>query len=108
MEGYSVEDGGEAICFCIYAFNVQPDIYIDYYTGRNRLASSSDEDEDEVDITITYILNTYTKKYHLPTCYHTKGMDPINKLEYRDAVADFHTKYPGYDPCGTCHPELNE
>ncbi len=33
MEGYSVEDGGEGICFCVYAYNVQPDIRIDYATG---------------------------------------------------------------------------
>ena len=24
MEGYSVEDAGEGICFCVYAYNVQP------------------------------------------------------------------------------------
>ena len=108
MEGYSVEDGGEAICFCIYAFNVQPEIYIDYYTGRNRLASDSDKDEGDVDLTITYILNSHSKKYHLPTCYHAESIDPMNRVEYKDAVADFLTKYPGYEPCGTCHPELNE
>jgi len=108
MEGYSVEDGGEAICFCIYAFNVQPEIYIDYYTGRNRLSSASDENEDEVDQTVTYVLNTHSKKYHLPTCYHAESIDPINRLEYKDAITDFLTKYPGYEPCGTCHPELTE
>ena len=30
MEGYSVEDNGAGICFCVYAYNVQPDINIDY------------------------------------------------------------------------------
>ena len=33
MEGWSVEDGGESICFCVYAYNVQPGIVIDYATG---------------------------------------------------------------------------
>ncbi len=33
MEGWSVEDDGEGICFCIYAYNVQPGIGIDYATG---------------------------------------------------------------------------
>ena len=33
MEGWSVEDSGESICFCIYAYNAQPGIVIDYATG---------------------------------------------------------------------------
>lgn len=33
MEGLSMEDGGEDICFCIYAYNAQPGIVIDYATG---------------------------------------------------------------------------
>lgn len=33
MEGYSVEDGGEGICFHVYVYNVQPGIHIDYATG---------------------------------------------------------------------------
>lgn len=33
MEGYSVEDQGQGICFCVYCYNVQPGIGIDYATG---------------------------------------------------------------------------
>lgn len=33
MEGWSVEDGGAGVCFCIFAYNVQPGIEIDYATG---------------------------------------------------------------------------
>lgn len=35
MEGYSVEDKGKGICFCIYAYNVQPGVEIDYKTGKS-------------------------------------------------------------------------
>ena len=38
MEARSVEDGGEAISFCVYAYNVQPGIAIDYATGESALA----------------------------------------------------------------------
>ena len=37
MEGWSVEDDGEGICFCVYAYNAQPGITIDYATGESRL-----------------------------------------------------------------------
>lgn len=39
MEGYSVEDEGDSICFCVYAYNVQPGITIDYATGDSWLSS---------------------------------------------------------------------
>ena len=35
MEAFSVEDSGEGICFCIFAYNVQPGVWIDYFTGVN-------------------------------------------------------------------------
>ena len=36
MEGYSVEDAGEGVQFCVYAYNAQPGIIIDYQTGNSR------------------------------------------------------------------------
>ena len=37
LEAYSVDDGGEAVSFCVYCYNVQPDIFIDYATGESSL-----------------------------------------------------------------------
>lgn len=36
MEAYSVEDKGEGIRFCVYCFNVQPGVEIDYRTGKSK------------------------------------------------------------------------
>ncbi len=36
MEAYSVEDSGAGLCFCVYVFNVQLGIKIDYATGNNK------------------------------------------------------------------------
>ena len=36
MEAWSVEDNGDGICFNVYAYNVQPDVIIDYATGETR------------------------------------------------------------------------
>lgn len=41
MEGYSVEDKGKGICFCVYAYNVQPEVKIDYKTGESNLKSTT-------------------------------------------------------------------
>ena len=35
MEAYSVEDRGAGVQFCVYCFNVQPGIEIDYLTGES-------------------------------------------------------------------------
>ncbi len=48
LEAYSVEDEGEGVCFYVYCYNVQPDIYIDYatgdssYIGTDKLISTSE------------------------------------------------------------------
>ena len=34
MEGYSVEDKGAGVSYCVFAYNVQPGIEIDYATGE--------------------------------------------------------------------------
>ena len=40
MEAYSIEDEGEGIEFCVYCFNVQPGIGIDYLTGESWIETS--------------------------------------------------------------------
>ena len=42
MEAYSLDDGGEDIQFCVFVYNVQKGVHLDYATGKNRLAESSD------------------------------------------------------------------
>lgn len=37
MEAYSVEDEGAGICFCVYVYNVQPGVIIDYEAGESWL-----------------------------------------------------------------------
>ena len=37
MEAYSVEDRGAGIQFCVYCYNVQPGIEIDYATGESKV-----------------------------------------------------------------------
>ena len=37
MEAYSVEDNGEGISFCVYCYNVQPGVIIDYVTGASHI-----------------------------------------------------------------------
>ena len=38
IEAKSVEDEGKGICFCVFVYNVQPGIKIDYRTGESELS----------------------------------------------------------------------
>ena len=35
MEALSMEDEGDGVCFCVYVYNVQPGVVLDYATGEN-------------------------------------------------------------------------
>lgn len=37
MEAYSVEDNGDGICFCVFCYNVQPGVRLDYSNGDSEL-----------------------------------------------------------------------
>ena len=130
MEAYSVEDAGEGICFCVFAYNVQPGIGIDYATGDNWAESSGTyqstaapaavetpapqpETDTTVQITpessapqesqgITYVLNTNTKKFHYPTCSSVDDMKEKNKQIYTGSREEVINM--GYVPCKRCNP----
>lgn len=103
MEGLSVEDEGEGISFCVYAYNVQPGIVIDYATGNSWLEEDAKPQETTNNGEGTaYVINTNSGKFHLPTCSSVEDMSPSNRQDYvgdRQELLD-----QGYTPCGVCKP----
>ena len=103
MEGWSVEDNGEGICFFVFAYNVQPGVRINYADGTNEEVSQSDDPQPAVtQPSTTYILNTGSKKFHDPYCVSVDQMSDKNKVTFtgtRDELIDM-----GYSPCGNCKP----
>ena len=114
MEAYSVEDNGEGIQFCVYVYNFQPGILIDYATGKSRLDDGSEipdtgtEDGEKGDTGTgestdsTYILNTSSKKFHNPDCSGAATILDKNKQTYTGSRDDLIAE--DYSPCGTCKP----
>ena len=102
MEGLSVEDGGEGICFCVYAYNVQPGIVIDYATGRLEGEETQPQETTNSSEGTAYVINTNSGKFHLPTCSSVADMSPSNRQDY---VGDRQELLgQGYTPCGICKP----
>lgn len=103
MEGWSVEDQGEGICFHVYCYNVQPGIEISYSTGDSRLAEeTAPADQTDSSGAQTYILNTNTRRFHLPSCSSAKDIKTENRREYRGSREELIKE--GYEPCGNCSP----
>ncbi len=126
MEGLSVEDSGEEICFNVFCYNAQSGVTIDFATGESTLAgneipndssvpeqseqpaessrveeSSEPESQPETE-TKLYVLNKNTKKFHHLNCRSVKQISEKNYAERectRQELID-----EGYDPCGICHP----
>ena len=128
MEAYSVEDNGEGIRFCIFAYNVQPGIGIDYATGDNWAEGSTASAEVAEPVSVetpapqpentpqivqetpvpqetagtTYVLNTNTMKFHYPSCSSVDEMKEKNKQVYTGSREDIINM--GYVPCKRCNP----
>ena len=111
MEALSLEDGGEGVCFNVYAYNVQPGVVIDYATGESwlegeqapdSLGTDQSQQTDQSQGGVTYILNNNTMRFHLPDCPSVEAMKPQNREETgesREALIE-----QGYQPCGQCKP----
>ena len=100
MEGESAEDGGEAIQFCVYVYNVQPGIIIDYATGDSRLDDGTGGSSQST--RKTYVLNTNSKTFHKPDCGSVGKIKDSNKQTFvgtrEEAIKN------GYSPCKSCNP----
>ena len=98
LEGWSVEDGGEGICFNIYIYNAQDNCIIDY-------ASGDYEDPTQA----TYIVNKNNGKIHKATCQSAYDMKEENKIFYygtlEEVIADLEAQGKSYTYCGGCKPQ---
>ncbi len=100
MQAYSIEDDGEGVCFNIFAYNVQPDIEIDYLTGESRYIGSEETGSSEGQG--SYVLNARSKKIHYTDCSAVKDISPNNKEYYKGSIEDLIND--GYTVCGICRP----
>ena len=131
MMAESLEDGGEGVAFNVFCYNVQPGVVIDYGTGESMLeedatplpdvsgaesapdtasegagageasekgATGSNESKGVAE----YVLNTNSKKFHVPSCSSVGQMSPKNREDVEDTRENLIAN--GYDPCKRCNP----
>lgn len=116
MEGKSVEDDGEGVCFNVFCYNSQPEIEIDYSDGSSKYVGSSTQSTAATTASkatsaskittnskTTYILNNGTKKIHTSSCKFAKSISAKNKSTYSGDIDDLIEQ--GYERCKVCNPE---
>lgn len=109
MEGQSVEDKGEGILYCVYCFNVQPGVKIDYATGENWEDSTNVEYDSQIvsqpqgqSEKQEYVLNKNSMKFHYPSCSSVKNMSSKNRIDVEATRDELVSE--GYSPCEICKP----
>ena len=110
MEALSLDDDGASVSFNVFCYNVQPGVCIDYATGdswREQDARASTEPagtaaQSNGEQARTYVLNTNTRKFHLPGCRSVSRMKARNKQEVTMTRSEVMTR--GYEPCAQCNP----
>lgn len=134
MEGKSVEDKGEGVLFCVFAYNVQPGVSIDYATGESsadrtivndtsaqeetkQSTSTSVQQEETQQSTDTNVQQEETQQsaemqtYVLNTNthkFHKPGCYSVEKIKPESYAEFTGTREEaiayGYDPCKNCNP----
>ena len=114
MEGYSVEDDGDGICFNVFCYNSQPGIEIDYSDGSSKAedgsapygssaaVSQKSETSSNTGNATSYIGNKNSKKFHYPYCHSVDQMSEKNKVYMTCTRSQAISN--GYSPCGNCNP----
>ena len=99
MEGWSVEDNGEGICFYVYVYNVQPGVEIDYSTGESRAAAPVADSGENKEV---YVVNTSSGKFHLESCSQIKSIKSENRETFECTRSQMIAW--NYAPAGCCNP----
>lgn len=122
MEAFSVEDQGAGVCFNVYVYNAQPGVTIDYATGDSCLTEeetpaeepsslpdtapedppSAGEEPEEAPGAEGYVLNTRSRRFHLPACSGAADIQPQNRDVWTGSREDLLAQE--YTPCGQCRP----
>ena len=89
--------------FCVFCFNLQPKITIDYTNGESHLNSESlnyNKNEQSNNLKNHYVVNTKTKKIHTTDCRYANS----DNTKTTDSTIE-ELESLGYTKCKVCNPK---
>lgn len=86
MEGKSVEDNGEGILFCVFAYNVQPGVSIDYVTGESSADGTIANNENTTKQETSQPTDTDTAKQETSQSTDTTTQQPSESVSGEQPV----------------------
>ena len=108
MEAESLEDGGEGLRFCVYCYNAEPGVSINYATGENQADGTKvaqeyvpSAEEAEAD----FVINRRSQVYHYPDCEALADTRDYNKIYFQGTFEELQEEYPdeeGWRLCNMC------
>lgn len=116
LEALSVDDGGTAVRLCVFLYNAQPGVTLDYATGESTPtpllpapddgSSGSGSGSSGVPVGsgegTHYVLNTNTHRFHYPGCSSADRISAENRSDFIGSRSELIAA--GYSPCGRCDP----
>lgn len=69
---------------------------------QTKKSSSNTNTSKKIDKNASYVINTSTKKFHLPSCYSVKKMSVANTQSTKASRSELIKE--GYSPCKNCNP----
>lgn len=94
IEAESVEDQGGGVKFCVFCYNVQPGIGIDYATGDSWVADTEVAQANDADVYVWIPTNGGTKYHSNPNC---SGMKNPEQVTLNTAIGR------GFTACKKCY-----
>ncbi len=88
MEAWSIEDSGEKVRICVFCYNVQPGVEIDYSDGKNHETGTD------------HVLDMVNMIYHSKECSLTDGLREEDSQLFLGSESIL--KEHGFSPCSEC------
>ena len=85
----------------VIVYNAAKGYKVDYKKGTLTGTEQEKENKGEQSQKATYIVNTNTKKFHLPNCASVDQMKDKNKKTHKNVTISQMKEY-GYEPCQNC------
>lgn len=108
LEAVSINDGGAGVEFCVYCYNVEPGVSINYATGQSQADGTMVKrvyEPSAEEAAADFVINKNSGVFHYPDCESVAEMREHNKIFFQGTLEELQAQYPaeeGFRLCNVC------